>query len=103
MKISVEQLRTLVFEAVRARLSEAKLQEGPKEIGIRAVMEELYEIYVGSLTEDITLETGLDEEAVEDAVSAAYEQMTVSLVQDLDVVAKPTATGPRRRIVGPRG
>lgn len=103
MKITVEDLRKLVFEAVRARLQENTLTEGPKEIGIRSVMMDLKEPIVGSLTEDITRETGIEEMAVERAISSAYDKMIVTVVQSLDSPLDLVSTGPRRRIVAAGG
>lgn len=103
MQITVEALRQLVKEAVRARLEEAKLQEGPKEIGIRTVMMDMREPIVGSLTEDISRETGIEEAMVERVISSAYEKMIVDVVRSLDTEVSPANTGPRRRLVAVGG
>lgn len=103
MKITIQELRKIVFEAVRTRLEEAKLQEGPKEVGIRSVMMDLREPIVGSLTEDISREAAIEEAMVERAVSTAYDKMIAEVVQALDVSISPSSTGPRRRVVAAKG
>lgn len=103
MQISLEELRKLVFEAVRSRLNEGALQEGPREIGIRSVMMDLREPIVGSLTEDIVRETGIEEPLVERALSTAYERMIMEVVKTLDSQPVISTTGPRRRIVAAGG
>ena len=79
----------------------AKLNEGPKEIGIRTVMADLKEPIVGSLAVDISQETGIEEKQVESVISRAYENMTVEIIKNLDIPS-PSAQipgTPRRRIV----
>lgn len=95
MKITVDQLKKMINEAVKSRLN-----EGPKEIGIRSVMMDLKEPIVGSLAVDIAQETGLDEIHVEKAVAQAYEKMIMDVVRSLDVKGLEPQGTPRRRIVG---
>lgn len=96
MKITVEQLKSMINEAISSRLN-----EGPKEIGIRSVMMDLKEPIVGSLAVDIAQETGMEELMVEKAVAQAYEKMIVDVVRSLDVgPARTEIPGtPRRRVV----
>lgn len=104
MKISIQELRKMVFEAVRSELKEAaNLQEGPKEIQIRTVMMDMKDVVVGSITEDVVRETGIEEPQVESVVSRAYDKMIQEVVMALETPAPAVAAGPRRRVVAVGG
>lgn len=103
MKVSIQELRNLVYEAVREQINEASLQEGPKEIQIRNVMMDLKDVVVGSITEDVVRETGIEEPQVASVVARAYDKMVQDIVMSLDVSTAPAAMGPRRRVVAVGG
>lgn len=104
MKISIQELRKIISEAVKAQLSEENLQEGPKEIQIRQTMLELKEVIVGSIVEDLVRETGMEEMAVERVVGSAFDKMVSMIVRELDIPnVMGSAEAPRRRIVSTGG
>ncbi len=116
MRIGVDELKKMVNEAVKKRLREDSpagssgavgvLAEGPSEIAVRMVMEDLREVIVGSITEDLVRQTSKEEKVVESVVSGAYEAMAREIIRNLDRAATtmssdPQSVGgqPRRRTV----
>lgn len=97
MKITLNELRALISEAVRT-----KLTEGTKEIPIRMVMDDMKAPVVESLTEELMKEISLEEVAISGVVGKAYDKMVMEVVRELD--DKPgldLGPGiPRRRVVG---
>lgn len=109
MKISIDELKQMVSEAVNKRLKEnaakVKLNEGPEEISIRMVMSSIKSAVVDSIVEELIREMpNKDEGMLTGILSEAYETMTRRVVQDIERQAPaPTATPPRRKIVGGLG
>lgn len=96
MQITLNELRTLISEAVRV-----KLTEGTKEIPIRMVMDDIKAPVVESITEDLMKELSLDEAAISSVVSRAYDRMVMEVVRELDKPGMDPVPGiPRRRVVG---
>lgn len=106
MKITLEQLKEMVSEAVKARLSEATVvSEGAKEIPIRMVLDDIKDVVVGSIVEDLVRELRMDEKAVEMVVSRAFDKMVKEIVLGLDMPGHEHSPEglPRRRVVAVGG
>jgi len=97
MKITLNELRALISEAVRT-----KLTEGTKEIPIRMVMDDMKAPVVESLTEELMEKTSLEEVAISGVVGRAYDKMVMEVVKELDDKLDLGPGIPRRRIVGIR-
>lgn len=97
MKITAQQLLEMVNKAVKEKLAESKLNEGAKEIPIRMVLGDIKDVVVGSITEDLMRELGMDEMHIQGVVARAFDKMVKEIVIELD---KPMELGqPRRRVV----
>ena len=110
MKISVDELKKMVNEAVSKKLKEGnfhkktQINEGPEEISIRMVMSDLKEPVVGSIVEELTRETQRDEKTIEAIVTSAFEVMVRQIVQGIERSAPTQQTqAPRRRVVAGLG
>jgi len=93
MQITKAQLQQMISEAVSA-----KLKEGAKEIPIRMVLGDIKDVVVGSITEDLTRELHMDENAISMVVSRAFDKMVREIVVELDKPQLDTGL-PRRRVV----
>jgi len=101
MKITKDKLEEIIQGIVKKKLSEAlTLKEGPREIPIRMIMDDLKDVVVGSVTEDIARELmGVDEKVIERAVQEGYAKMTHTIVVALDAAPAIPGSGPRRRMI----
>jgi len=110
MKISVDELKKMVSEAVSKKLAggnysgKKQINEGPEEISIRMILSDLKEPVVGSIVEELSRETKRDEAMIESVVSSAFDVMTRQIVQGIERMAPAqTAQAPRRRVVAGLG
>lgn len=102
-KITFDQLREMVSAAVKAKLAEnadSFLTEGAKEIPVRMVLGDIKDVVVGSIVEDLMRELKMDEAAISQVVSRAFDNMTKEIVLGLDVPGMETGPVQRRRVVG---
>lgn len=100
MRVSLEQLRTIISETVKNKLVENKIiKEGAKEIQIRMTMDELKDVIVDSITEDLVRELNIDEAKVAKVVSRAYDKMTMEIVLELDKPQKQETEMSRKKII----
>lgn len=88
MRVGLDELKKMVGEAVKKTMTENTgmvLTEGPSEIAVRMVLEDLKEVIVGSLTEDLVRELkNKEEKMVETIVSSGYEAMAREIIRNID-------------------
>jgi len=81
------------------------LSEGPKEIQIRLVMEDIKDIVVSSIADELKKELKMDEAVITGVLNDAFDKMTRDVIMNLDKAsAEPVGgTAPRRRVIIPGG
>lgn len=81
MRLGINELKQMVGEAINKQL----LQEGPSEISVRMIMDEMKDVIVGSITEDLTRELpNKNEVFLEKVVEAGYLAMTREIIRNVD-------------------